>query len=102
MDQDELEYKARMAEIFMAHPRMDGIREAAKLLNVNKFVFANWLMQQDVIECIDYDMFPSEEIIKNGYVTMITGIAEDGVFHQLRFTPSGIDWIAKQFPDGVA
>ncbi len=105
MNQDYIEtlkHKARMAEVFMAHPRNDGIREAAQTLGIDKFILANWLIANGIIDIIDYDTFPAEAFILRGYATFITGIAEDGVFHQPWFTATGLVWIAKHFRGEVS
>lgn len=73
-----------------------GIREVAKVLGIPPVKFSNWLVSSGVLFRQGAKLLPYSEHMDKGRFEVKTGEKHEHAFHQTRFTPEGIAWIAKR------
>ena len=70
-----------------------GFREVAKLLQVNEREFREFLSEDKIMYKLAGGWVPHSNHIKAGRFYVTTGIANDHVFTESKFTPKGIAWV---------
>lgn len=70
-----------------------GFREVAKLLQVNEREFREFLSKDKIMYKLAGGWVPHSNHIKAGRFYVTTGIANDHVFTESKFTPKGIAWV---------
>ena len=76
-----------------------GFREVAKILGVREREFIADLADRKIIFKQGSNWLPMAEHQHAGYFEVKAGEANGHAFHQTRFTPEGIAWIAKRYSD---
>jgi phage antirepressor YoqD-like protein len=71
-----------------------GLREVAKVLGIPPKAFSEWLVEAGVLFRQGAKLLPYAEHMDKGRFEVKTGSANGHAFHQTRFTPEGIAWIA--------
>ncbi len=79
-----------------------GFREVAKILGIKEREFISELAGSKIIFKQGSNWLPMAEHQHNGYFTVKAGEANGHAFHQTRFTPEGIAWIAKRYSRKLA
>lgn len=74
-----------------------GLREVAKILGIKEREFIAELAASGVIFKQGSSWLPYAEHQHAGRFTVKTGEANGHAFHQMRFTPQGVAWIAQRF-----
>lgn len=74
-----------------------GFREVAKILGVREREFIADLADRKIIFKQGSNWLPMAEHQHAGYFEVKAGEANGHAFHQTRFTPEGIAWIAKRY-----
>lgn len=74
-----------------------GLREVAKILGRKEREFIAQLAASGIIFKQGKSWLPKAEHQHSGYFEVKAGEASGHAFHQMRFTPAGIVWIAKRF-----
>lgn len=74
-----------------------GFREVAKILGVREREFIADLADRRIIFKQGSNWLPMAEHQHAGYFEVKAGEANGHAFHQTRFTPEGIAWIAKRY-----
>lgn len=74
-----------------------GFREVAKILGVKEREFIAGLAADKIIFKQGANWLPMAEHQHAGRFTVKTGEANGHAFHQCRFTPDGIAWVAKRY-----
>lgn len=74
-----------------------GLREVAKILGIKERDFIAELARTGVIFKQGANWLPYAEHQHAGRFTVKTGEANGHAFHQMRFTPEGVAWIARRF-----
>ena len=78
-----------------------GFREVAKILGVKERAFIADLADRKVIFKQGSNWLPMAEHQHAGYFEVKTGESNGHAFHQCRFTPDGIAWVAKRYSAGA-
>jgi phage antirepressor YoqD-like protein len=78
-----------------------GIREVAKVLGIPPIKFSNWLVSAGILFRQGAKLLPYSEHMDKGRFEVKTGEKHGHAFHQTRFTPEGIAWIAKRSKECV-
>ena len=73
-----------------------GIREVAKVLGIPPKTFSDWLVESKILFRQGSTLLPYSEHMDKGRFEVKTGEANGHAFHQTRFTPEGIAWIARK------
>ncbi len=73
-----------------------GLREVAKVLRIPPLKFAKWLEEEGVLYRQGGVLIPAAAHMDAGRFEVKTGEKHGHAFHQTRFTPEGIAWIAKK------
>lgn len=74
-----------------------GLREVAKILGIKEREFIAELAASGVIFKQGSNWLPYAEHQHAGRFTVKTGEANGHAFHQMRFTPQGVAWVAQRF-----
>jgi phage antirepressor YoqD-like protein len=74
-----------------------GVREVAKVLGLKERDFIARLESDGVMFRQAGRLLPSAEYQHRGFFEVKTGEANGHAFHQTRFTPEGIAWVAKRY-----
>ncbi len=74
-----------------------GFREVAKILGIKEREFIDSLAADKIIFKQGSNWLPMAHHQHNGRFVVKTGEANGHAFHQCRFTPEGIAWVAKRF-----
>lgn len=74
-----------------------GFREVAKILGQKEKEFIQQLLDDKIVFRQNSSLLPFAHYQHSGYFTVKTGEANNHAYHQTRFTPSGIAWIAKRY-----
>lgn len=74
-----------------------GLREVAKILGIKEREFIAELAASGVIFKQGSSWLPYAEHQHAGRFTVKTGEANGHAFHQMRFTPQGVAWVAQRF-----
>lgn len=90
--QPAVEFVARYVEA----ENTKGIREVAKVLRIPPIKFSNWLVSARILFRQGAKLLPYSEHMDKGRFEVKTGEKHGHAFHQTRFTPEGIAWIAKR------
>ena len=73
-----------------------GLREVAKVLGIPPVKFSTWLVSAGILFRQGQKLLPYSEHMDKGRFEVKTGEKHGHAFHQTRFTPDGIAWIAKR------
>ncbi len=73
-----------------------GLREVSKILGIKEREFIGWLRDDGVIFKQGNHWLPKAAYQHAGYFEVKTGEASGHAYHQTRFTPAGIAWIAER------
>lgn len=73
-----------------------GIREVAKVLGIPPLKFSKWLEDAKILFRQGAQLIPYAEHMDKGRFEVKTGEKHGHAFHQTRFTPEGIAWIARR------
>lgn len=95
--QPAVEFVARYVEA----ENTKGIREVAKVLRIPPIKFSNWLVSARILFRQGAKLLPYSEHMDKGRFEVKTGEKHGHAFHQTRFTPEGIAWIAKRSKECV-
>lgn len=95
--QPAVEFVARYVEA----ENTKGIREVAKVLGIPPIKFSNWLVSVGILFRQGAKLLPYSEHMDKGRFEVKTGEKHGHAFHQTRFTPEGIAWIAKRSKECV-
>lgn len=79
-----------------------GLREVAKILGIKEREFIAELAASGVIFKQGSSWLPYAEHQHAGRFTVKTGEANGHAFHQMRFTPQGVAWVAQRFANKTA
>ena len=79
-----------------------SLREVAKVLGVKEREFIAKLEADGILFRQSGSLLPSAHYHHKGYFEVKTGEANGHAFHQCRFTPAGLSWIAGRFVEVVA
>lgn len=90
--QPAVEFVARYVEA----ENTKGIREVAKVLGIPPVKFSAWLVSAGILFRQGAKLLPYSEHMDKGRFEVKTGEKHGHAFHQTRFTPEGIAWIAKR------
>ncbi len=71
-----------------------GIREVAKVLGIPPLKFSTWLVSAGILYRQGSTLIPYAEHMDSGRFEVKTGEKHGHAFHQTRFTPDGVAWIA--------
>jgi len=78
-----------------------SLREVAKVLGVKEREFIAKLEADGILFRQSGSLLPSAHYQHKGYFEVKTGEANGHAFHQCRFTPAGLSWIAGRFVEVV-
>lgn len=95
--QPAVEFVARYVEA----ENTKGIREVAKVLGIPPVKFSSWLVDSKILFLQGAKLLPYSEHMDKGRFEVKTGEKHGHAFHQTRFTPEGIAWIAKRSKECV-
>jgi phage antirepressor YoqD-like protein len=73
-----------------------SLREVAKVLGIKERQFIQSLEQDEILYRLGGSLVPFAHYQHAGYFEVKTGEANGHAYHQTRFTPDGIAWIAKR------
>jgi len=73
-----------------------SLREVAKVLGIKERQFITMLEESEILFRQSGSLIPFAHYQHAGYFEVKTGEANGHAFHQTRFTPDGIAWIAKR------
>lgn len=79
-----------------------SLREVAKVLGVKEREFIAKLEADGILFRQSGSLLPAAHYHHKGYFEVKTGEANGHAFHQCRFTPAGLSWIAGRFVEVVA
>ena len=74
-----------------------GLREVAKVLGIPERKFIARLESDGILFRQGSNLLPYAQHQHAGYFEVKTGEASGHAFHQTRFTPAGVAWIARRF-----
>lgn len=74
-----------------------GLREVAKVLGIPPIKFSKWLEDEGVLFRQGGVLIPAATHMDAGRFEVKTGEKHGHAFHQTRFTPEGISWIAAKW-----
>lgn len=74
-----------------------GLREVAKVLGIPPIKFSKWLEDEGVLFRQGGVLIPTATHMDAGRFEVKTGEKHGHAFHQTRFTPEGISWIAAKW-----
>jgi len=95
--QPAVEFVARYVEA----ENTKGLREVAKVLGIPPLKFSTWLVDAGILFRQGAKLLPYSEHMDKGRFEVKTGEKNGHAFHQTRFTPEGIAWIAKRSKECV-
>jgi anti-repressor protein len=95
--QPAVEFVARYVEA----ENTKGLREVAKVLGIPPVKFSTWLVDAGILFRQGAKLLPYSEHMDKGRFEVKTGEKNGHAFHQTRFTPEGIAWIAKRSKECV-
>jgi len=95
--QPAVEFVARYVEA----ENTKGLREVAKVLGIPPVKFSTWLINAGILFRQGAKLLPYSEHMDKGRFEVKTGEKNGHAFHQTRFTPEGIAWIAKMSKECV-
>ena len=104
LQQAQLEQQKPAVEFvdrFVEAKSAKGFREVAKILGIKEREFIASLAQDGIIFKQGANWLPKAEQQHAGRFTVKTGEANGHAFHQTRFTPEGIAWVAKRYTQSV-
>lgn len=93
--------KADFVDRFVNASGSMGFREAAKLLNVKETVLRRFLIDKGIMYALAGKLTPYAHHIESGRFTVKTGenMNNGHAFTQAKFTPKGVQWLAKKLLD---
>lgn len=74
-----------------------GMREVAKVLRIPPVTFSRWLEDEGILYRQGGVLIPASTHMDAGRFEVKTGEKHGHAFHQTRFTPEGISWIAAKW-----
>ncbi len=75
-----------------------GFREVAKVLGVREGIFVKWLLDSRIVyRQVSGVLLPFAHYQDQEYFAVKLGESNGHAFHQTRFTPKGIEWIAGRY-----
>jgi len=79
-----------------------GLREVAKVLGAKEKEFVSFLIQEGIMFRQGKALLPYASLQHHGYFEVKTGESNGFAYHQSKFTPQGIAWIAKKWGEHAA
>lgn len=76
---------------------LKNFREVAKILGAKERDFIEWLLAKGICYRMSGYLLPFAEHQHRGYFEVKTGEQHGHAFHQAKFTPPGIAWIAQKW-----
>lgn len=88
-------------ERYVDNNGLKTFRETAKILNIPERKFIQWLKDKGIVYKHNGTNVPYQKYHKEGYFEVKTGDSAGFAFTQTRFTPKGIEWIARRISKEV-
>lgn len=97
-----IEQQRPAVEFLNRYVEAKSLREVAKVLGVKEREFIAKLEADGILFRQSGSLLPAAHYQHKGYFEVKTGEANGHAFHQCRFTPAGLSWIAGRFVEVVA
>jgi phage antirepressor YoqD-like protein len=86
-------------ERYVEASALKNIREVAKILNAKERDFVQWLLDCQIVYRMGRNLLPFATYQHKGYFEVKTGEKNGFAYHQTRFTPAGVAWIAQKYSE---